>query len=64
MFLSRFSYSKYFFFFLQAKRPGSEERFVDDDDDHFLNLDSEDGHDDDEPLPPRALPITNGRYII
>lgn len=43
----------------KARRSDSEGRFLDDDDDHFLGLESEDGHDDDEPLPPIALPLTN-----
>ncbi|XP_054711167.1 follistatin-related protein 5-like [Uloborus diversus] len=34
--------------------------FSEDDEDHFLGVDQEDGHEDDEPpLPPRALPIQN-----
>lgn len=33
--------------------------YLDDDEDHFLGLETENGHDDEEILPPRALPVSD-----
>ncbi|GBL98010.1 hypothetical protein AVEN_126899-1 [Araneus ventricosus] len=44
---------------LKSHRVDDDSHFNDDDEDHFLGIDSEDGHEDEEPLPPLALPLQN-----
>ncbi|KAF8782213.1 Follistatin-related protein 5 like protein [Argiope bruennichi] len=43
----------------KSRRVDDDSHFNDDDEDHFLGIDSEDGHEDEEPLPPLALPLQN-----
>ncbi|GIY22110.1 hypothetical protein CEXT_24371 [Caerostris extrusa] len=42
-----------------SRKADEDGHFNDDDEDHFLGIDSEDGHEDEEPLPPLALPLQN-----
>ncbi|GIX78039.1 hypothetical protein CDAR_242701 [Caerostris darwini] len=46
-------------FSFQSRKADEDGHFNDDDEDHFLGIDSEDGHEDEEPLPPLALPLQN-----
>ncbi|XP_055933578.1 follistatin-related protein 5-like isoform X2 [Argiope bruennichi] len=43
----------------KGHRVDDDSHFNDADEDHFLGIDSEDGHEDEEPLPPLALPLQN-----
>ncbi|GFR33644.1 hypothetical protein TNCT_373791 [Trichonephila clavata] len=47
-----------------SRRIDEEGHFNSDDEDHFLGIDAEDGHEDEEPLPPLALPLQNGRCQV